>query len=228
MTFDDSSKTQFSYNSDGSLNPDCAYGILKSFHDAHPDFEMRGVFFVNASVSGNPSPVFGDQSTAAKKVGELLAAGMEIGNHTVNHPNLHRLSDTFVQKELADCVAGIHALAPNAVVDTLALPFGAWPKNKKLAEAGESGGVSYQNRAVLLVGANPAPAPGSVKFKPLRLPRIQAYPGVLGSDYWLGEFRKHPNRRYVSDGVATTVSVPKVDEQKIDPAKLGTAKLRTY
>ncbi len=228
LTFDDSSPTQFHYLKDGSLDPDCAFGILKAFHDAHSDFAMRGVFYMNASPTGSPSPVFGDQETAAKKVKELLAAGMEVGNHTVNHPSLKKLSDDKVQKELADCVAGVHALAPEAVVDTLALPFGISPVNKKLAEAGESGGVQYHNRAVLLVGANPAPAPTGTKFNPLRLPRVQAYGGELGSDYWLAQFRAHPKRRYVSDGDPSTVTVPKADEAKVDPAKLGTAKLRTY
>lgn len=228
LTFDDSSPTQFHYLDNGTLDPDCAFGILKTFHEAHQDFAIRGIFFMNASPTGHPSPVFGDQATAAKKVKELLAAGMEIGNHTVNHPSLKKLSDDKVQKELADCVAGVHALAPEAVVDTLALPFGVSPTNKKLAESGESGGVPYHNRAVLLVGANPAPAPCSKKFNPLRLPRIQAYGGEMGSDYWLGSFHQHPQRRYISDGDPATVTVPKADEAKIDPTRLGSAKLRTY
>ncbi len=228
LTFDDSSRTQFRYKEDGSLDPDCAFAILKTFHEAHPDFAMRAIFFMNASPNGEPAPVFGDQATAAKKVKELLAAGMEIGNHTVTHANLKKLSDEQVQKELADCVAGIHALAPEVTVDTLALPFGVSPKNKKLAVAGESGGVQYHNRAVLLVGANPAPAPASKKFNPLRLPRVQAYDGVLGSVIYLAQFRSHPGKRYVSDGDPTTVTVPKADEAKIDPARLGAAKLRTY
>ena len=239
FTFDDSSPTQFRYKEDGSLDPDCAFAILKTFHEAHPDFGMKAIFFMNASPTGSPSPVFGDQSTAEKKVKELLAAGMEIGNHTVTHPNLKKLSDDKVQKELADCVAGVHKLAPDAVVDTLALPFGVSPKNKELAEEGESGGVKYHNRAVLLVGANPAPAPGTVKFNPLRLPRIQAYAGLMGSDQWLASFQSHPKMRYISDGDPATVTVPQAsvlkgppqrprDNAKIDPTQLGAAKLRTY
>jgi len=96
----------------------------------------------------------------------------------------------------------------DAVVDTLALPFGISPRNRALAEDGESGGVKYHNRAVLLVGANPAPSPCSIKFNPLRLPRIQAYSGPLGSDYWLKLFHDRPKLRYISDGDPATVSVP--------------------
>lgn len=228
FTFDDSSPTQFHYLADGSLDPDCAFGILKAFHDAHPDFAMRGVFYMNASPTGKPAAVFGDQATAPKKIKELLAAGMEIGNHTVTHAHLKRLSDAGVQKELADCVADIHVLAPEAVVDTFALPFGESPRNRKLATDGESGGVQYHNRAVLLVGANPAPSPCSLKFNPLRLPRVQAYDGELGSTEYLEQHGKSTKGRYISDGDPATVTVPKKDEAKIDPARLGSAKLRTY
>ena len=228
LTFDDSSPTQFRYQADGTVDPDCAYGILKAFHDLRPDFPMRGVFYMNASPTGRPAPVFGDQATAAKKVNELLAVGMEVGNHTVTHPRLKRLSDAAVQKELADCAAAIHALAPQATVDTLALPFGMWPRNRKLAEAGESGGVQYRNRAVLLVGANPALAPGAPRWDPLRLPRVQAYSGEMGSDYWLAQLRRHPGMRYISDGDPGAVTVPKARAARIDPARTGAAKLRTY
>ena len=113
-------------------------------------------------------------------------------------------------------------------LSALALPFGISPKNKGLAESGESGGIKYQNRAVLLVGSNPAPAPGTSKFNPLRLPRIQAYGGKLGSQFWLGQLRAHPGQRYISDGNAGRVSMPKANAAKIDETKLGAARLRIY
>jgi peptidoglycan/xylan/chitin deacetylase (PgdA/CDA1 family) len=228
FTFDDSSSTQFHYMPDGSLDPDCAFAILKSFHEAHPDFAMKAIFFMNASPTGQPAPVFGQPDSAERKVKELLAAGMEIGNHTVTHRNLKKLSDAEVQKELAECVVGVHKLAPEAVVDTMALPFGVSPRNKRLAESGEADGVTYHNRAILLVGANPAPAPCGVKFNPLKLPRVQAYDGVMGSEYWFQKWRKNPKSRYISDGDPATVTVPESAKAKIDPGKLGAAKLRTY
>ena len=227
LTFDNSSPTQFRYKEDRSLDPDCAFGILKAFNQAHPDFAMKAVFYMNASPTGSPSPVLG--SRQLREEGEGVACRRHGNREPYRiHPSLKKLSDAAVQKELADCVAGVHKLAPEAVVDTLALPFGASPKNKKLAEAGEADGVAYHNRAVLLVGANPAPAPCSKKFNPLRLPRIQAYSGVMGSEEWLNTFRDHPKRRYISDGDPATVTIPKSAEEKIDPSRLGSAKLRTY
>ncbi|HLJ55942.1 MAG TPA: polysaccharide deacetylase family protein [Chthonomonadaceae bacterium] len=228
LTFDDSSPTQFSYKQDGSLDPDCAFGILKAFHEAHPDFGQRGIFFMNASVTGKPSKVFGDQSTAPKKIQELLAAGMEIGNHTVTHPNLSHLSDERVQAEIAGCILGIQALAPNTVVDTLALPFGIWPKDHKLAAEGSFGGTSYQNKAVLLVGAEPAQSPATRKYDPLRLRRVQACGGKWGITYWLDYLKEHPDKRFVSDGDPSTLTIPKYAQINVDSAKLGTVKLRTY
>lgn len=222
FTFDDSDKTHFNYLADGTLDPDCALAILKAFHEKHPDFGLKATFYINSPVS------FMQPALAEKKMKELVALGMEIGNHTLTHPSLKKLSDEGVQKELAMNVAGIHKYVPDAVVDTLALPFGVSPRNKQLSVKGEFGGVSYSNRAVLLVGANPAPSPVSAKFDPLRLPRIQAYEGPLGSTYWLNYFQAHPNRRYISDGDPNTVTVPKADEAKVAKDKLGSAKLRTY
>ena len=100
--------------------------------------------------------------------------GCEIGNHTVTIPSSRKLSDAKVEQELADCVAKIEKLAPGTKVDTIALPMGISPKNKKLLASGSYEGQTYSNRAVLLVGANPAPAPISKRFNPMRLPRIQA------------------------------------------------------
>jgi len=90
-------------------------------------------------------------------------------------PSLKKLSDAAVQKELADCLAGVHTLAPDAVVRSLALPFGISPRNRALAEDGESGGVKYHNRAVLLVGANPAPS-HQYQIQSLRLAAHPGYP----------------------------------------------------
>lgn len=222
LTFDDASRTQFRYLPDGQTDPDCALGILEAFHQSHPDFALKATFYVL------PDSAFGQPAEAEKKMKELLAKGLEIGNHTVHHKALRKLSDTEVQQELAGGVSGIHTLAPEAKVDTLALPLGSAPKNRSLAVSGEYQGQKYGHRAVLLVGANPAPSPASAKFDPLRLPRIQACEGPFGITYWLDSLKAHPERRYVSDGDPMVVTVPKTQESKIDSAHLNGAQSRAY
>ena len=61
--------------------------------------------------------------------------------------------------------------------------------------SGAADGVEYHNRAVLLVGSNPAPAPSSAKFNPLRLPRIQTGVFVICALTGLLSFLGHTEPR---------------------------------
>src|SRR5579884_4064324 len=112
LTFDDARGSQFHYRKDGTLDPNCAIGILQSFCKAHPDFPLHAVFFIL------PNRAFDQHKLGAQKLQELLAMGCEIGNHTVTHRSLRKLSDEEVQEELATCVTRIQAMAPQARVDT--------------------------------------------------------------------------------------------------------------
>ncbi len=223
LTFDDARPTQFRYRPDGSLDPDSAVAILETFHREHADFPLRATFFVLPTAPG-----FGPAADRAKKLRELVRLGFEIGNHTLSHPALHRLSDAKVQEELAGCVTEIHKLAPDAVVDTLALPLGSHARNRSLEARGMFAGQTYANRASLLVGANPAPSPAARTFDPMRLPRIQACEGNCGITFWLDALAAHPARRYVSDGDPAAVTVPRDAQAQVDGSRLQGAALRTY
>ena len=223
FTFDDARPTQFAYRPDGAVDPDCAIGILQEFHREHSDFALKGTFFVLPT-----HPGFGAVSVRQQKMQELLKMGFEIGNHTIHHDKLRTLTDAQVQSELAECVREIHKLVPDAKVDTLALPLGIHARNRALEAGGASAGQSYANRAVLLVGAEPAPASASKKFDPLRLPRIQACEGASGITYWLDDLKRHPRRRYVSDGDSGTVTIPKSRTNNLETTLLQGSRLRSY
>jgi len=154
--------------------------------------------------------------------------GFEIGNHTIHHDKLRDLTDEQVQRELADCVIEIHKLVPDAKVDTLALPYGIHARNRALESAGASAGQKYANRAVLAVGAEPAPSPASKKFNPLRLPRIQACEGPSGITYWLDDLKRHPQRRYISDGDPGIITAPQSKANTVETSRLQGSRLRTY
>jgi hypothetical protein len=222
LTFDDARESQFRYRPDGSLDPNCAVGILEAFAKAHPDFPARATFYVL------PESAFGQPQARAKKLQELVNRGFEIGNHTVSHTALNRLSDADVQKELGGCVAQVRKMVPAAQVESVALPLGIGPKNRALLASGEYQGQHYVNRAALLVGANPAPSPVSPQFDPMRLPRIQTIEGLMGITYWLDDLKRHPARRYVSDGDPNTITVPKALADKVDKSRLNGATLRLY
>jgi hypothetical protein len=202
LTFDDADASQFRYRSDGTIDPDCAVGILEAFARKHPDWTTRATFYVL------PDSAFGPAKERAEKFRYLREKmGCEIGNHTVTHRSLRSLPDQAVQREIGEAVQKIQTILPGTPVQSIALPMGISPKNRTLLATGSFDGHIYTNKAVLLVGANPAPSPASTEFDPLRLPRIQAVEGEAGITYWLDRLRK-PGAVFVSDGDPEKVTMP--------------------
>ncbi len=222
LTFDDADASQYRMLPDGKTDPSCAVGVLEAFHSLHPDWALRGTFFIV------PGYAFGNRDQRAEKLQSLLKMGFELGNHTITHPQLSHLSNQRVQWELAECAAQIKALAPSARVNTLALPYGVAPRDRALELHGKWGKLVYHNRIVLLAGADPAPAVIDRRFKPQEVPRVQPVPGVCGLDFWLHFFRNHPSRRYVSDGDADTTTLPRSLAHHILKARLNGSKLVLY
>lgn len=220
LTFDDARESQFRYLPDGRVDPACAIGILQGFHANHPDFAVKAVFFIL------PRDAFGQPSSAARKLQALVSMGCELGNHTVTHRSLRSLSDAEVQEEIAGCAAAIRKMAPAARVDTIALPMGIAPRNGALLAHGAANGLTYSNRAVLLVGAAPAPSPLTLRFNAMRIPRIQAREGPFGITYWLDRLAR--GRCRVCGGDPGVVAVPAGAVHALDPARLGSIRLRTY
>jgi peptidoglycan/xylan/chitin deacetylase (PgdA/CDA1 family) len=222
LTFDDSIESQFRYLPDGSLDPNCALGILEAFHKEHPDFPTKATFFVL------PSRLFDQSGLREQKLQELVDKGFDIGNHTVTHRLLRRLPDTEVQKEIASAADRLQKIAPKARIETLALPGGVLPRNQALLKSGQWEGISYTNQATFLAGAEPSPPPASKKFKPMRLPRVLAVEEPMGITYWLNMLRDTPGMRYISDGDPNTITVPKFKADTVEKARLQGKNLRTY
>ena len=219
LTFDDSSPGQFRYlvkNGKKEIDPDCAVGLLLSFHRQHSDWANKAVFFVLPEAK-QPHKLFGQPEYEADKLKELVALGFEIGNHTLWHANLGKYDDTTVQKQLAQSVEAVQKRVPGYAVRSLALPFGVYPKDLHLAVKGEFKGSAYQHEAILMVAGGAAQSPFSTGCDLLHLPRIQ----VPGPDlkYWLGYYEKHPSEAFVSDGKADSVTFPKALQPKFNTTK---------
>ena len=224
LTFDDARDSQFKYLPDGSIDPDCAVGILLEFTRAHPDFPIKATFFVLTEWG------FGQKKQLAQKMQALRAMGCDLQNHTFNHDYFGRMSDDRIIREIAQGKASIEQAAPGVSVDLLALPGGQHPrsKNNALLLDGEYRGIHYHNRAVFNAWGGPAPSPVSVKFDRLRIPRIEPIEDSDGLTHWLGYLKAHPKRRYISDGDPATISVPRSDAALADKARLQNAALRVY
>ncbi len=208
LTFDDSSPGQMRYlvGPDGPrIDPDCAVGMLLDFHHRHPDFALKGIFFVLPEAK-EPHKLFGQPEFEKKKLSELVRLGFEIGNHTYWHADLAKYPGPVVQKQLALAQEAVERMVPGYRMMALSLPLGEWPRDPALALSGSYKGVEYHNKAVFLVSGGPARSPFDVKCQFTRLPRIQ----VTGSElsHWLKYFRTHPDEVFVSDGDSARITFP--------------------
>jgi len=202
LTFDDSSSGQFRYLEDGSVDPDCAVGVLLAMHEEYGEnWPLRATFFVLLRNANEPGePLFRQPDSAAKKVRALIDWGMEVGGHTITHPDFSQTDAETIKWELAVSQNRIENLIAEYSVRSLALPFGSYPGDVTLLEAGysESAGLAYQYEAVVRLGAKPAPSPFSPDFDPFFIPRVQTVQSQL--DLWFSYYEQHPERYYVSDG----------------------------
>lgn len=230
LTFDDALRGQFNYTPDGKIDPECAVGIMDQFHKDHPDWQTRGTFFVLTNEDPKLPPPFYQAQYAEGKLDYLVKEGYDIGNHTVHHRHMRKMSPDQVQYEIAKAIDGIHQYLPNYDVNTLALPFGEWPKKEAWLVSGSSGGSTYHNIAVLRAAWRPCPSTIDKSYKPYEIERITPGTKMQQSYWWLNYLQQHEAERYVSDGDPNTITVSQMSIGQIDKArvaKLG-LHLRTY
>jgi peptidoglycan/xylan/chitin deacetylase (PgdA/CDA1 family) len=207
LTFDDSYREQFNYLDKGKIDPLSAVGILLEMHQRHPqDWPLRATFFVLLN-EGDRAPVpFGQPEYADRKLAQLVEWGMEIGSHTLTHPNFKETSPEEIRRQLAVSENLIERKVPGYEVSSLSPPYGAYPEDMAILKAGEYEGLSYDFDAAVKVGGSPSPSPFSKQFDPYRINRIQGFQEEL--DHWFGYFQSYPELRFVSDGDPTMVTVP--------------------
>ena len=229
FTFDDGTAGQFNLvEADGALsvNSRTAVGIMEDFNKEHPDFGLKGTFFVN--LGDNTFPGAG---TTAERLKYLIDKGFEIGNHTYTHINLKKTTDAAViQKEIGGNQNKMYELVPGYKFDAFSLPYGLPSKDlQQFVVKGVFEGVEYENKAIVEVGWDPALSPVNVKFNPLSIHRVRASgitPVEADLAWWLEQEKK--DAQYISDGNPDTVTVPRSKESTVDSTKLNGKKLIVY
>lgn len=204
LTFDDGTENQFRYLESGEIDPNSAVGIMDDFLEEYPDFGAAAVFYVNRVP-------FGDEGTMRKKMEYLLESGRQIGNHTIDHGDLSKVSLEVAQQkvdELDKYIDGV--MGRDLDLKTIAYPFGGVPKGD--LENLEMG---------LLVGADPAYVPGDERYDEMRVARIQAI-----DDEWKRWFQREPGEvardegteiftPYVSSGLRAAAEEVRTEEPEI-------------
>ncbi len=220
LTFDDGTAGHFRYlegeQGEKTIDPECAVGILLDFAGKHPGFGHTATFYIN-------DRPFGQGKYWGEKLNHLVELGFDIGNHTLTHPRLNRISDLQVEEEIARLAQVVEETVPGYQVVSLALPFGIFPAERELLVKGEFAGYSYENRAALNVGANPAKSPVAVGFDRYRLPRVRGSTSEL--EKWFKYFEENPKEKYISDGNLETVAIPAEKEELVNKEALNGKKL---
>jgi peptidoglycan/xylan/chitin deacetylase (PgdA/CDA1 family) len=182
LTFDDSSSSQFRYLPDGKLDPDCAVGIIKSFHDQHPkEWPMRATFFIVIGTNNPDRNIFGQPDipdVQKKKLRQLTEWGMEVASHTYWHDRLNKVSDKFARYSLARSYKVLKDLSGQELV-SLAMPMGLYPSNEAVF-SGQYQNIKYDYKLVCEVAGGLQPWPGSPKFNSYHINRIQ----TIQSEWW--------------------------------------------
>lgn len=214
LTFDDGRKNNYNILDDGSIDPNCVVAILEDFNKSHPDFPLEATFFLTGYVP------FGQSDLIEQKINHILEVGMDVGNHTVNHPNFSKLTDaTEIQEEIGLQAQYIESfIHSDYTVNSMALTYGSRPKDdalKPLMADGSAKDIPYHNIVLLNVGSNPGVSPFRNDFDALSVPRVRASEmdtaGVGLYDY-LKQYESFPERRFISDGNPEIITIP-LDQQ---------------
>ena len=124
LTFDDGHNNNFRFLDDGSIDPDCAIGVIEEFGKEHPDFGHTATIFFNAGEHVIPFRV---HSRAAEKLDWMIDNGYDIGNHTTDHVNLKNCDAYQVRRQVGLCQAALIEYAPRLEdeIRFFAYPYGA-------------------------------------------------------------------------------------------------------
>lgn len=218
LTFDDGTAGQLSFewvDEKFSVKENTAVKIYQDFVGEHPDFPMKGTFYI---MSTN---FFGAKGTFRQRLEKLVSFGFEIGNQTQNHYPLQKAgSAEKVIEEVGGLAKFVDEQIPGYKISSFSIPGGTMTqKYANQVYAGEYKGFKYENKGiVLLYSSKPALSPINKELDLKKIPRIR----VAGNEkinndfeYWINYFDEHPEERYISDGDVNTFVINSEDKDKV-------------
>jgi peptidoglycan/xylan/chitin deacetylase (PgdA/CDA1 family) len=220
ITFDDARESQFKLidqKDNFKVDPNCAVGLIEAFCKTHPEWKPRAVFYALPK-SGFKTDAFDQPGLGAQKLKYLVDNGYEVGNHSVKHASFAGFDAKKIDAEVGEAQRLLTQAEPSVKISSIALPFGVYPRDKKLWP-GLIKGTGYSYKAALLAAWEPTPSPAAKNFAPLRLTRITPEDIVNGLANWITRLeRVSPYAPYVSDGDPSCLSFPLSEKPKLDPA----------
>lgn len=228
LTFDDARGSQFQLIETATaqqVDPNSAVGLMEAFAKQNPDWKLRATFFVLPKSKVTLEP-FGQPGMGDAKMQYLIDKGMEIANHSTSHRDFRPYDAAKIQEELGYANNTLLAGVPKAKIETVALPMGRFPRDKKLWPyllKGTYQGKTYEYKAAMLAAWRPIPSPASKKYNPLQLERIDSIDGLNGIRDWVKKLKNGSapgHTIYISDGDPNVVSYPKANASLANTAKI--------
>lgn len=206
VTFDGSSPGQYRILESGTLDPNCAVGVMQSLID-NGYWQPKATFFCLVDVVPNENEVFGQPDRRREKLRNLVDWGYEVGSNTLSNLDLSGATTDSIVSQLAESQAYLNDLiGSDYAVTSLALPRGRFPRVRELLASGTWEEYTYKYTAVVSLDKTPCFSPFSTVFNPLNIPRIVSAGENLSVA--IDELKSRPELLYISDGDPTTVSAP--------------------
>ena len=195
------------------IDENSAVGILESFKEKYPDFNVTATFFVNGGLFEQPE-------YNEKILNWLVDNGYDIGNHTYSHVNFAKVNSSKTEEEVGKIYKILDEIIPEKYVNIVALPFGSpynlEHDNMQYIFNANYKGKGYETKSTLRVGWKAESSPFSSDFNPKFLKRIRAYDNN-GVEFDIEmNFKLLENNKYISDGDVDTIVVPISKESKIN------------
>ena len=228
ITFDDGLSnnlkvTGLDSNGNIIIDPNCAVGVLESFKEKYPDYNVTATFFVNGGL-------FNQSEYNEKILNWLVNNGYDVGNHTYSHVDFTTVSKEKSVQEVGSMYNLLDKYIPGKYVNIVALPFGSpYDKDHDNFNSilnGFYNDKKYNTIATLRVGWEADYSPFNKNFDKTFLKRIRAYDNN-GKEFDIEmNFDILENNRYISDGDKNTITIPKEKEDKIN--NLYNLNIKTY
>lgn len=192
------------------IDPNCALGILESFKEKYPDYNVTATFFLNKE--------FFHQEHSDKIIKWLIENNYDVGNHTYDHFKLTELNCFQTQMEVGRMYDELSKIT-NQYVKIVSLPYGVPNEeehvNFKCILNSEYNNKIYKTITTLKDSGGSNSSPFDKEYNSNILNRIKAYDNNGENDitYY---FKQLKNNRYISDGDEKTIVIKKEDEKKLN------------
>ena len=217
LTFDDGNENNLKVkglDEDGNIiiDENSAVGILESFKEKYPDYNVTATFFVNGGLFNQPE-------YNEKILKWLVENGYDVGNHTENHLDIKKSTSEQVNKEIVSVYEQLDEIIPGKYVNIIALPFGS-PYNKEHENFGyvlksTYNDTTYETKSALRVGWDAEYSPFDKDFDSTFLKRCRAYDNN-GKDFDIEMvFKLLETKRYISDGNVSTIVTSEKNSSKL-------------